>query len=99
MSSLRLPLRPVRTLRTAATSSLVIASMLIGASHAAAQGNGRNNVPRSFQVVPITITSVAPDPATGQLVASGLAGTTAFTTPLRVTPRQVAGAACPVLDL
>ena len=99
MKSLRLPPRSIRTWRTLATSCLTIAALAIGASHADAQGTGRNSVPRSFQVVPITITGVTPDPATGQLIASGLAGTTPFTTPLTVTPRQVAGAACPILDL
>jgi hypothetical protein len=99
MSSLRLSPRAAAARRAVATSCFVIAGLLAGVSHAAAQGNGRNAVPRSFQVVPITITSVAPDPATGQLIASGLAGTTPFTTPLTVTPRQVAGAACPILDL
>jgi hypothetical protein len=99
MSSPGLSLRSGSTWRAVVTSCLAIAALTIGASTAAAQGNGRNSVPRSFSVVPITITSVAPDPATGQLIASGLAGTTAFTTPLTVTPRQVAGAACPILDL
>jgi len=99
MNSLRLLLPSALRVRTLATSTLVAAAMLVSASHAAAQGNGRNSVPRSFEVVPITITGVAIDTATGQLIASGVAGTQAFTTPLTVTPRQVAGAACPILDL
>ena len=98
MSSPGLSLRSRSTWRAVATSCLAIAALTFGASNAAAQ-NGRYSVPRTFSVVPITITSVAPDLATGQLIVSGLAGTTAFTTPLTVTPRQVAGAACPILDL
>jgi hypothetical protein len=99
MKSPHLSLRSAAARQRIAASCLTVAITLLGASHAAAQSNGRTSIPRSFAVVPITITSVTPDPATGQLIASGLAGTTAFTTPLTVTPRQVAGAACPILDL
>jgi len=99
MSSLRLRPSSGSKWRTAATSSLVVMSLLWGASPAAAQGNGRNSVPRSFEVVPITITGVALDTATGQLLASGLVGSSPFTTPLRVTAQQVPGAPCPILDL
>jgi hypothetical protein len=99
MNSLRLRPGSASGWKTAATSSLVVMSLLWGASPAAAQGTGRNNVPRSFEVVPITITGVAIDTATGQLLASGLVGSSPFTTPLRVAAQQVPGAACPILDL
>jgi hypothetical protein len=75
--------------------------MLFGASQASAQGNGRNSVPRSFEVVPITITAVTIDPANiNQLLVSGRSGTTAFTTPLLIgaTPGATAGD-CPILNL
>ena len=97
---LRLP-RSSPQWRTLATSCMVVAGLMFGTSEASAQGNGRNSVPRSFEVVPITITSVALDPANAnQLLVSGLAGTTAFTTPLLVsaTPAATVGQ-CPVLNL
>jgi hypothetical protein len=71
--------------------------MLIGASHASAQGQGRNSVPRSFDVLPITITGVTLQD--GQLIASGLVGSTPFQTPLTVAAQPSADGACPILDL
>ena len=100
MISLHLPLRS-RQWRTVAASCTVFATMMFGASQASAQGNGRNSIPRSFEVVPITITSVTVDPANvNQLLVNGLAGTTAFTTPLLVsaTPAATPGQ-CPILNL
>ena len=75
--------------------------MLMGASQAAAQGNGRNSVPRSFEVVPISITGVTINAANGnQLLVSGLAGTTPFTTPMDVTATPAATPGqCPILNL
>jgi hypothetical protein len=97
---LRLPLSSPRW-RTLATSCMVVASMMFGASEASAQGNGRNSVPRSFEVVPITITSVTLDPANArQLLVNGISGTTAFTTPLLVTATPAATPGqCPILNL
>ena len=100
MSSVRFQFLTNPRLTAVAASCLVAVTMLMGASQAAAQGNGRNSVPRSFEVVPITITGVALHPTdANQLVVSGLAGTRAFTTPLLVgvTPSQTGG--CPILNL
>jgi hypothetical protein len=99
MISLPLSRRSPRR-RTIATSCALVAAMLIGASPAFAQGNGRNSVPRSFEVVPITVTGVAVDPAdASRLMVSGIAGTTAFTTPLLVTAAPAATGQCPILNL
>lgn len=85
--------------RTIATSCALVAAMLFGASPAFAQG-GRTSVPRSFEVVPITVTGVAIDPTdASRLVVSGIAGTTAFTTPLLVTASPAAAGQCPILNL
>src|SRR5688572_17669350 len=95
-----LPLRS-RQWRTIAASSTVFATLMFGSSQASAQGNGRNSVPRSFEVVPITITAVTVDPANvNQLLVTGRSGTTAFTTPLLVsaTPAATPGQ-CPILNL
>jgi hypothetical protein len=54
--------------------------------------------PTTFNVLPLTITSVTPQG--GQLVANGVLGSTAFQLPLALTPQPLApGATCPVLDL
>jgi hypothetical protein len=74
--------------------------VICGTSDVSAQGNGRNAVPRSFEVVPISITGVAIDPTNPeQLVVSGIAGTTAFTTPLLVDVTPAAAGECPILNL
>jgi hypothetical protein len=100
MSSLRFQFLSNPRLRAVATSCLVAVMMLMGASQAAAQGNGRNSVPRSFEVVPISITGVAINPTNpNQLVVSGLAGTTPFTTPLAVTASPAPSGECPILNL
>jgi hypothetical protein len=74
---------------------------MFGTSELSAQGNGRNSIPRSFEVVPITITGVAVDPNNAnQLLVTGIAGTSAFTTPLRIGATPAAAAAqCPILNL
>ena len=97
MSSLRYPLLSTPRWRTVVTSCVVVATMLLGASQASAQGNGRNSVPRSFDVIPITITSV--NLVNGQLMANGLLGSTPFSTPLTMTATPSATAACPILNL
>ena len=97
MSSSSYPLLSTKRWRTIATSCLVAATMLVGASHASAQGNGRNSVPRSFDVIPITITSVSL--VNGQLMANGLLGSTPFQTPLTITATPSPNAACPILNL
>jgi hypothetical protein len=71
--------------------------MLISVSQASAQGQGRTSVPRGFEVLPITITSVTVE--NGQLMANGLLGSTPFQTPLTMAAQQEPGAACPILDL
>jgi hypothetical protein len=74
--------------------------MLLSASQASAQGQGRNSVPRSFDVIPITITGVSLDPLTNQLLATGRVGTTTFTTPLTIGAQPAApGQECPILNL
>jgi hypothetical protein len=72
--------------------------MLTGAAQASAQGQGRNSIPRSFEVLPITITSVTVG-EDGQLMANGLVGSTPFQTPLTIGAQQDPGAACPILNL
>ena len=99
MMSLRLSRRSPRW-RTVTTSCALAAVMLFGALPAFAQGTGRNNVPRSFEVVPITVTGVAIDPSNAsQLLVSGIAGTTAFVTSLAVTAAPAAAGQCPILNL
>jgi hypothetical protein len=89
---------PLSTMwRTVVTTCLVIATMLIGVGQASAQGQGRNSVPRSFEVLPITITSVTVE--NGQLMANGLVGSTPFQTPLTIGAQQDPGGACPILNL
>jgi hypothetical protein len=80
---------------------MVAAAVMVSTSEVSAQGRGRNSVPRSFEVVPISITGVAIDPANpNRLLVSGISGTTAFTEELlvSVTPAAVAGQ-CPILNL
>ena len=93
----RLSLLSTATWRTVVTLCFVVATMLVSATHASAQGNGRNSVPRSFEVLPITITSVTVQD--GQLIANGLLGSTPFSTPLTIGAQQEPGAACPILNL
>jgi hypothetical protein len=81
--------------RTVAASCAVAAAMLLGASDASAQG--RNTVPRSFDVIPITITSVTFE--NGQLMANGLVGSTPFQTPLTLSPQANPSGECPILNL
>ena len=96
MSSIRLPLLSTSKVRTVATSCLIVAAMFVGASEASAQG--RNTVPRNFDVLPITITGVTLGP--NGLLVNGLVGSTPFTgIPLAIDAEQVAGAACPILNL
>jgi hypothetical protein len=91
MSAPRLPLI---SRRTVISTCVLVASMFLAAPQAFAQQGGR--VPRSFEVVPITITSVTLE--NGQLFANGLLGTNPFRTPLTVgaTP---SGGPCPILNL
>jgi len=56
-------------------------------------------VPKSFAVLPTTITSVTADVNNGQLFVNGLVGTHPFQAPLALAAQQQAGAACPILDL
>ena len=52
----------------------------------------------TFNVVPILIQSVTVE--NGQLMANGVAGSTAFQTPITLTPGAIpAGATCPILNL
>jgi hypothetical protein len=75
--------------------ALLTATAVAFAPDAFAQGR---RTPKTFNVVPITITSVVADG--GQLVAHGAVGTTPFTAPLTLTADQVTTAAtCPVLHL
>jgi hypothetical protein len=81
-------------LSRAVIGTALAAAVALAPVSAEAQGRGRpSSVP--FNVVPITITSVAL--VNGQLVANGLAGTQAFQTLLTLTAQE--GAACPILNL
>src|SRR5689334_21100448 len=52
----------------------------------------------AFNVVPILVQSVTV--TGGQLMANGIAGSQAFSTPITLTPGAVApGATCPILNL
>jgi hypothetical protein len=80
-------------LRTIVTACMLMATLVGSPPDAAAQGN---RPPGAFTVIPVTITGVAVQD--GQLVASGLMGTTPFQAPLLIGTHQVDGA-CPILDL
>ena len=74
----------------------VLAAALMAFS--AADAFAQRKKPTTFNVLPLTITSVSPQG--GQLVASGMVGNTPFQLPLVLTPQPLApGATCPVLDL
>ena len=84
--------RPSASIRRIA----VLAAALLAFSAADAFAQGKK--PTTFNVLPMTITSVTPQG--GQLVANGTVGSTAFQLPLVLTPQPPApGATCPVLDL
>jgi len=75
--------------------AVVLAAMLsVGSANAWAQ----KNKPQTFNVVPITITSVTAQP--GGLVANGVIGSSPFSAPITLTPLTLGTATtCPVLDL
>jgi len=80
--------------RRVVTISLLAAALTIPGPGASAQGKK----PATFNMLPITITSVTPQGA--GLVANGLIGTHAFSTPVSLTPlTQPLDGSCPVLDL
>jgi hypothetical protein len=97
MSSPQFSILRARWWRTVVSACVVVAAMTLGAPQASAQSQGRNSVPRSFDVLPITITSVTM--VDGQLMANGLVGSTPFQTPLDIAAQQEPGAACPILNL
>lgn len=87
----------VFSLRLRAAAVIVAATFALAAPDALAQ-QGKGKKPTTFNVVPITITSVVP--SGGGLVANGLAGTTPFQEALTLTAQPLqAGAVCPILDL
>ena len=84
--------RPSTSIRRIA----VLAAALLAFS--AADAFAQRKKPTTFNVLPMTITSVTPQG--GQLVANGTVGSTSFQLPLVLTPQPLApGATCPVLDL
>lgn len=84
-----------RRLSPVAQIALVTVTMMAcSAVDAFAQKNQK--IPKNFDVLPISITSVVVQ--NGTLVANGLIGTNPFTAPLQVTALQ-SGGACPILDL
>ena len=91
------PLTVVRhtTTRVSLVAGLLATTLAIGAPDAVAQGKK----PRTFNLIPISITSVTVQPGAG-LVANGLVGTHAFSVPVTLTPlTQPTDGSCPVLDL
>jgi len=76
--------------------AVALAAMLaVTATDAAAKPAKK---PTTFNVVPIVIQSVTVQ--NGQLMANGLVGTTAFQTPITLTPGALPeGATCPILNL
>lgn len=74
----------------------LVAMLAVSAPDAFAQ-QGKGKKPTTVNVLPITIQSVTV--TGGQLMANGLVGTTAFSTPITLTPQAVPGAACPILNL
>jgi len=74
----------------------VLATVLMAFS--ATDALAQRKKPTTFNVLPLTITSVTPQD--GQLVANGVLGSTPFREPLVLTARPLApGATCPILDL
>jgi hypothetical protein len=80
--------------KTRIGACVVAASMLLTPTLALAQRG--QQVPQSFSVLPITVTSVTVD--NGQLFANGLIGANPFRTPLAIGAQQT-GSGCPILDL
>jgi hypothetical protein len=83
--------------KSAVSACIVVCSMLVGATHAAAQ-DGR--VRQAYDAAPITITGVTVE--NGQLFAHGLLGVHPFRTTLSLGARagaQQVGTECPILDL
>jgi uncharacterized membrane protein YeiH len=73
---------------------IVLSTLVLAAPDAFAQ----KKAPRTFNVIPITFSSVTVE--AGQLVANGNIGSTPFQLPLILTPGATpAGATCPILDL
>ena len=83
------------TLKTMISASLVVATVLLNAPDASAQGRSQRR-PADFNLLPITITGVTVQD--GQLIANGLLGTNPFTSPLTISAAQSQGA-CPILNL
>jgi len=81
--------------------ALSLAAMTLSASDAFAQKKSQK-IPQDFDILPISITSVvvgqdlAGQP---QLIATGLIGSTAFTTPVTLGSRAAAAGKCAILDL
>jgi hypothetical protein len=90
-----LPLRARKNTRLGLVAGLLAATLSFAVPDAFAQGKK----PATFNMIPITITSVTREPGAG-LVANGLVGTHAFTAPVTLTPlTQPTDGSCPVLDL
>jgi len=78
------------------TAALV--TMLALAAPSAYAQRSKGKTPPTFNVIPITVTSVTVQG--GQLVANGLVGTNPFSTPITLTPGATPpGASCPILNL
>ena len=86
-----LPL-PIATRKLAVGAVVLATSMALSPRHADAQVS----VIRSFNVIPISITSVTVQ--NGQLFANGLVGSNPFQVPILVGS-QATGGPCPILDL
>ena len=82
-----------RRVRLAAAISVIAGMFSITALPVVAQ---RQSVPKSFSVLPTTITGVTV--VDGQLVVNGLVGSNPFQAPLFLTTQQ-SGGECPILDL
>jgi len=78
------------------SASLVITSLILTAPAALAQQRSQK-VPKTFSVVPVTVTSVAVE--SGQLVAHGLMGTQPFSSVLTMAAQTPAAGGCPILNL
>lgn len=93
------PLRRTTGLRRLYTAVVAVAlAAAVAAPEAYAQRGGARNQ-QTFNVLPITITSVSV--VNGGLVANGLLGTTPFQAPITLTPQANpnAAATCPILNL
>ncbi len=92
----RCSMRPMssRRVRLAGAITAIVSMLCVAAPPVIGQNQ---KVPKSFAVLPTTITGVTA--VGGQLFVNGLVGSHPFQAPLFLTAQQQEGAACPILDL